>query len=51
MPLRLNGRLEIFYWLPNIEVLEPTWLKDKVMNALQNYLTIVHTAECEQEPG
>lgn len=41
----------IFYWLPNIEVLKPAWLKDKVMNTLQNYLTTVHTTECEQEPG
>ncbi len=28
----------IFYWLPNIQVLEPAWLKDKLFGTLESYL-------------
>jgi predicted DNA-binding transcriptional regulator YafY len=28
----------IFYWLPNIQVLEPAWLKEKMVETLENYL-------------
>ncbi|ELW1649045.1 WYL domain-containing protein [Enterobacter oligotrophicus] len=29
----------IFYWLPNIQILEPEWLKDKLLGTLENYLS------------
>ncbi|MCS5451261.1 helix-turn-helix transcriptional regulator [Enterobacter huaxiensis] len=29
----------IFYWLPNIQILEPAWLKDKLLGTLESYLT------------
>ncbi len=29
----------IFYWLPNIQVLEPAWLKQKMVKTLESYLT------------
>jgi predicted DNA-binding transcriptional regulator YafY len=35
----------IFYWLPNIEVLEPAWLKVKVIETLQGYITSTDTPE------
>lgn len=35
----------ILYWLPNIEVLEPAWLKAKLVNTLQNYITTVGEQE------
>lgn len=28
----------LFYWLPNIQVLEPAWLKQKFVGTLENYL-------------
>ncbi|HDR2893784.1 TPA: WYL domain-containing protein, partial [Enterobacter asburiae] len=28
----------IFYWLPDIQVLEPQWLKDKLLDTLEGYL-------------
>ena len=28
----------IFYWLPNIQVLEPAWLKEKMVATLESYL-------------
>lgn len=28
----------LFYWLPNIQVLEPAWLKQKFVATLENYL-------------
>lgn len=31
----------LFYWLPNIEVLEPAWLKQKFVATLENYLADV----------
>ncbi|MEB6379751.1 WYL domain-containing protein [Leclercia adecarboxylata] len=31
----------LFYWLPNIQVLEPAWLKQKFVATLENYLTDV----------
>lgn len=34
----------IFYWLPNIEVLEPDWLKSKVVDTLQGYISAVGAA-------
>jgi predicted DNA-binding transcriptional regulator YafY len=29
----------IFYWLPNIQVLEPQWLRDKLFDTLEGYMT------------
>ena len=29
----------ILFWLPNIEILEPEWLKKTVINILHNYIT------------
>ncbi|WP_324723043.1 helix-turn-helix transcriptional regulator [Lelliottia sp. JS-SCA-14] len=29
----------IFYWLPNIQVLEPQWLRDKLFETLEGYMT------------
>ncbi|MDY1037138.1 helix-turn-helix transcriptional regulator [Lelliottia sp. CFBP8978] len=29
----------IFYWLPNIQVLEPQWLREKLFGTLEGYLT------------
>ncbi|URO01426.1 WYL domain-containing protein [Leclercia adecarboxylata] len=31
----------LFYWLPNIQVLEPAWLKQKFVATLETYLTEV----------
>jgi predicted DNA-binding transcriptional regulator YafY len=28
----------LFYWLPNIQILEPNWLKEKLVKTLENYL-------------
>ncbi|MCG3100086.1 WYL domain-containing protein [Enterobacter sp. DRP3] len=28
----------LFYWLPNIQILEPSWLKEKLIRTLENYL-------------
>jgi predicted DNA-binding transcriptional regulator YafY len=41
----------IFYWLPNIDVLEPAWLKSKVLNTLQNYITTVRTPRMSRSRG
>lgn len=41
----------IFYWLPNIDVLEPTWLKAKVVQTLQNYIMTVSAPERADEPA
>lgn len=40
----------IFYWLPNIDVLEPAWLRSKVVHTLQNYITTVTASQNAQEP-
>nr|WP_278989092.1 WYL domain-containing protein [Plesiomonas shigelloides] len=40
----------IFYWLPNIDVLEPAWLRSKVVHTLQNYITTVTAPQNAQEP-
>ncbi len=40
----------IFYWLPNIDVLEPAWLKAKVVHTLQHYITTVAAPQSAQEP-
>ncbi|MBL5883647.1 helix-turn-helix transcriptional regulator [Lelliottia aquatilis] len=34
----------IFYWLPNIQVLEPAWLRDKLFETLEGYMATA-TAE------
>lgn len=34
----------IFYWLPNIQVLEPQWLRDKLFDTLEGYM-IAATAD------
>jgi len=28
----------LFYWLPNIQVLEPDWIKQRFVGTLENYL-------------
>ena len=28
----------LFYWLPNIQILEPAWLKEKLVKTLEGYL-------------
>ena len=41
----------ILFWLPNIEILEPEWLKKTVINLLHNYITVdrdsVSVQECD----
>lgn len=41
----------ILFWLPNIEILEPEWLKTTVINMLHNYVTGDHNSvpvlECD----
>ena len=29
----------IFYWLPNIQVLEPAWLREKLFETLEGYMS------------
>ena len=33
----------IFYWLPNIQVLEPEWLRDKLFETLEGYVSTAPT--------
>ena len=35
----------LFYWLPNIQILEPNWLKEKLLKTLENYLAVERTAD------
>ncbi len=30
----------LFYWLPHIQILEPNWLKEKLIRTLENYLAV-----------
>ncbi|HDR2567313.1 TPA: WYL domain-containing protein, partial [Enterobacter ludwigii] len=31
--------------LPNIQILEPNWLKEKLLKTLENYLAVERTAD------
>ena len=33
----------LFYWLPNIQILEPNWLKEKLVKTLENYLAMARS--------
>ena len=30
----------LFYWLPHIQILEPSWLKEKFIRTLESYLAV-----------
>lgn len=30
----------LFYWLPNIQITEPNWLKEKLLRTLEGYLAV-----------
>ncbi|NJQ21003.1 WYL domain-containing protein [Pantoea sp. LS15] len=34
----------LFYWLPDIQILEPSWLKEKLIRTLESYLAIESSA-------
>ena len=38
----------IFYWLPNIQVLEPEWLRVKLFETLDGYLSTAHAESLEE---
>ncbi|RAY28198.1 WYL domain-containing protein, partial [Enterobacter kobei] len=33
------------YWLPNIQILEPNWLKEKLVKTLENYLAMARSPD------
>ena len=35
----------LFYWLPNIQILEPNWLKEKLVKTLENYLAMARSQD------